>query len=442
MKSQLILVISKRMDSNRKENRNEDKLIRIGEKARANLDLLNDKSVELWPDNNVSKDRINRSRLLQIFQAYSSDLKALSRSDVSSKDYDRVGFVTTKTFKYICYDGKKKTANTWISDTIEDTVIGADPEFLLVDSNGLSKYASEVDGLGHEAQLGSDGPLAELRPDPEISVKSFVDNIKSLLNDHPNKVHIEPYDWIAGCYFDKGDSSRGNRIYSIGGHAHIGTPAQVYEKLCFDDRTKISLFACLQKILDEYISIPMLKIEGKEDGVKRRQHYGYYGDHRTDNCRLEFRSLSGFWLTHPRFAEAVLGSVKAISHAFFKIIEESNYNDNLFLTNNMRRADLHGPRFNFFANGCEIWTELGITKALKATKTSNKMKAILNQGNINFTKNQIDDIKRKFTSLSTYRKYSEYIDMFMEVASLPTDKLKEIDCNLKHTWIGNKKFII
>jgi len=438
MKNQLILVISERMDSNRKGNRNEDKLIRMGEKARANLDLLNDKSVELWPDNNVSKDRINRSRLLQIFQAYSSDLKALSKSDVSSKDYDRVGFVTTKTFRYICYDGRKKMANTWISDTIEDTVIGADPEFALVDGDGLFKYASRVKGLSHESQLGSDGPLAELRPDPEISVESFVANIKSLLNDHPNKVHIEPYDWIAGCYFN----GPADGAYTIGGHAHIGTPAQVYEKLCFDARIKTSLFACLQKILDEYISIPMLKIEGKEDGVKRREHYGCYGDHRTDNCRLEFRSLSGFWLTHPKFAEAVLGSVKAISHAFFKMIEESNYDDNLFLTNSMRKADLHGSMFNFFGDRYKIWTELEITKALKATKTSSEMKAILNRGNINFTKSQMSGIKRKFTSLSTYRKYSEYIDMFMEIASLPTDKLREIDCNLKHTWIGNKKFII
>lgn len=439
MKSQLILVVSQRMDSNQKSGRNENQLIRIGEKARSNLGLSNDKSVELWPDNDTSRDRINRSRLLHIFQAYSADLKALSKSDVTSEEYNRVGFVTANTFKYICSDGKKKKANTWISDTIEDTVIGADPEFVLLNNEGLAQYAAEIPGLTHEGQLGSDGPLAELRPDPETSIKAFIGNIKDLLNNDPAKQYIEPYDWVAGCYYDK---ENGGRTYSIGGHAHVGTPAQVFEKLCEDSRTRSALFSCLQKALDEYITIPMLKIEGKEAGIKRRHNYGRYGDHRTEHGRLEYRSLSGFWLAHPEFAEAVIGSVKAVSHAFFKIIEESNYDSGLLLTDGMRRADIHGPSFGFFSDNFDKWNEIGITKAIKATRTSSEMKAILNKGEINFTKNQIDGIKRKFISLSTYRKYSEYIDMFMEVASLPIDKLKEIDCNLKHTWTGNKKFII
>jgi len=437
MKNQVILVASQRMDINKKSDRNENKLIRIGEKARHNLGLSNDKSVELWPNSNTSKDRINKSRLLLIFQAYTADLKELSKSDVSSEEYNRIGFVTTKTFKYICNDGRKKKADIWISDTIEDIVIGADPEFILLDGEGCSQYAAEVSGLSHEGRLGSDGPLAELRPDPETSIKTFVNNIKDLLNNDPARKYIEPYDWIAGCYYN----GQG-REFSIGGHAHIGTPAQVFEKLCGDGRTRSSLFSCLQKALDEYITIPMLKIEGKEDAIKRRHHYGYYGDHKTDHGRLEYRSLSGFWLAHPKFAEAVMGSVKAVSHAFFKIVEESNYNNNLFFTAAMERADVHGPAFHFFGDDFDKWDKIEITKALKATKTSHTMKNILNQGDINFTRNQIDSIKHKFRSLSTYREYSEYIDMFMEITSLPIDKLKEIDCNLKHTWIGNKKFII
>jgi len=54
MKNQLILVPSKRMDGNTKADRNEDRLIRMGERARENLGLKNDKSVELWPaDDNI-----------------------------------------------------------------------------------------------------------------------------------------------------------------------------------------------------------------------------------------------------------------------------------------------------------------------------------------------------------------------------------------------------
>jgi hypothetical protein len=84
MKKGLILVISNRMDDNRKSNRYEDKLIRMGESARKNLGLADDKSVELWPEGS-STDRINRSKLLKIFHAYSSDLKQLKQSHTEER---------------------------------------------------------------------------------------------------------------------------------------------------------------------------------------------------------------------------------------------------------------------------------------------------------------------------------------------------------------------
>ena len=59
MKAQLILVISSQMDSNKKQGRNEDGLIRMGAKARENLGLSKEKSVELWPDSGNSEDRIH-----------------------------------------------------------------------------------------------------------------------------------------------------------------------------------------------------------------------------------------------------------------------------------------------------------------------------------------------------------------------------------------------
>jgi hypothetical protein len=71
------------MDNNRKDGRNEDKLIRMGEKARANLGLTNDKAVELWPDNNDINGKINHNILALIFQAYSKDLKELKGSGIS-----------------------------------------------------------------------------------------------------------------------------------------------------------------------------------------------------------------------------------------------------------------------------------------------------------------------------------------------------------------------
>lgn len=443
MKSQLILVVSKKMDSNKKDSRCEDRLIRLGGKARDNLGLSHDKAVELWPDNNAPKDRINRSKLLTIYQAYSSDLEELKKSGMPSEEYYKVGFVTTKIFSYICGGKKEKVNNIWIADTIEDTVIGADPEFALMD-NGTFKCASQVPDLCFEGELGKDGPLAEIRPAPTVTVEGLIDNITTILKTHPNIKHIKSYDWIGGCFLSHYNSTDDRTYsYSMGGHAHIGTPVQVSTKIKGNQKVGLSLFACLQKALDEYIAIPMIKIEGKDNAINRRNCYGSFGDYRTEHGRLECRTLSGYWLTHPKLAKAVMGSVKAVSDAFFKIAEENDYKNSLFLTAGMERArDTQSNAFRFWAEDFNGWSELEITKALKTTKPSSRMISILNQGNITFNRQFSEGLKEKFRSLPTYREYSKYIDMFVETVSLPSSELSKIDRNLKHTWIDNKEFII
>jgi len=199
MKAKLVLMVSEKMDSNQKQDRYEDRLIRMGERARNNLGLKDEKSVELWPEG-PTRDRINRSKVLDIFQAYASDLKK-AKATVPAEDFDNVGFVTSKIFKYICKDNRKKKNNIWIADTIEDTIIGADPEFLLMNDDGTIKYASEVAGFGHVDILGSDGPLAEIRPEPTVDIVDFVHSIKHILNNHENVELIKQYQWMSGCYY-------------------------------------------------------------------------------------------------------------------------------------------------------------------------------------------------------------------------------------------------
>ena len=180
MKNGIILVVSKKMDRNvrRNEKRSERKLIRIGRKARENLGLEREKVVELWPDGDTSK-RVNRGLVLNIYHAYSADLKEIKKT-MSEEDYLRVGFVTSETFNYLCGDiADNKVDNIWIADSIDDIIIGADPEFVLLNSKQFI-YASHVQGLGHMGKLAHDGPLAELRPEPEISVDKFIENIKTM----------------------------------------------------------------------------------------------------------------------------------------------------------------------------------------------------------------------------------------------------------------------
>jgi len=438
MKSQLILVPSKRMDINKKNSRNEDKLIRMGEKTRANLGLTNDKAVELWPDNNDINGKINHDRLALIFQAYSEDLKELKESGMNQEEYNRVGFVTTKIFKFICGRKDTKKESIWLADSIEDTVIGADPEFALM-KDGEIQYAGNVPGFAFEGHLGNDGPLAEVRPDPATNVRDFVNNIQKVFESDPQRDCIIEYDWIGGCFFN---SSAQQREFGIGGHAHIGTPVQLAE--LFNDGRKSDvknmMFACLQKVLDEYISIPMLKIEGKDDGVRRRHHYGKFGDYRTDNGRLEYRTLSGMWLVHPELAKYTMGAVKAVSHAFFKLAESKDYADKMFMPSNVNKnSDAYAI---FDQRESDIWKNIEIIKAMDAVRPSTEMIDILDKGIINFSKAFILDLKKKFRSLSTYNMYSESIDAFIELSSLPLLQLKKIDRNIKHNWLEGKEFII
>lgn len=446
MKSPIILVKSSRMDSNRKKDRNEDGLIRMGNKARENLGLAQEKTVELWPKNNNSLDRINRSKVLDIFHAYKEDLRGLRNSDMPEEEYLRVGFVTTRTFEYICkrHSGK---GSIWLADTVEDTVIGGDPEFILVVEEGVYKYAGQVMDFPHNAKLGSDGPWAELRPDPEIKVEHFVQNIKSLLTSDKLIAPIEEYGWLAGCYY-YGVNHPGphKRSWPVGGHIHIGNPGKLsHINENFGDFYKAAVFTCLKKILDELIGAPLMKIDGIENAVNRRKEFGTFGDVRIDHGRLEYRTPSGEWLSHPKLATLVLGATKAIAHEFFKLLDGGNYDYNLIMTEQIHRnSHVAGcySRAMLLSDDFSEWKSIGITNAMGTVRSSGRLKDMINNGNFAINKQFITALKKKFKSLSTYREYSEYLDGFIEVISLPAEELNARDKDLRHTWVEGADFII
>jgi hypothetical protein len=440
MKAKLVLVISDKMDSNQKQDRYEDRLIRMGERARNNLGLKDEKSVELWP-NGSTKDRISRSKVLDIFQAYASDLKK-AKMAVSAKDFNNVGFVTSKTYKFICTDKGKKKSNIWIADTIEDTIIGADPEFVLMNGDGTIKYASEVAGFSHADILGSDGPLAEVRPDPAVDISDFVRNIKHILNNHENVELIKKYKWMSGCYYYAKQEDSYERTWPLGGHIHIGTPARLARAIdSFGKFYETSVYSCLDRVLDEYVAIPAIKIDGKKNSNLRRKEFGEFGDVRTNHDRLEYRSLSGEWLTHPKMAEIVVGTVKAIAHEFFKILDEGDYKHAMVMTGKQQSSDDEDD-FEFFDIGSNYWKDIEMMKYFSTTKSSDAMREILDKSKIEFSKQYFTKLKAKLRNLSVYKNYSEYIDAFIEVVSLPNDVLKDRDKELKRTWKGKAKFVV
>lgn len=444
MKAPLLLVVSKKMDANKKEDRYEDKLIRMGEKARRFLGLGKSKTVELWPEGS-DDDRINRSKELQIFKAYSDELKEL-KDNMSQEDFCRVGFVTSRTFNFVSRDSRKKKSEGWVANTVEDTVIGGDPEFLLINEKGSVKYAKSINGFNKTDELGSDGPWAEVRPKPAIKVENFVKNIKEILCKHPNKKLIDKYQWLGGC-FHKGEIigdpyHSSPRALEIGGHIHIGTPLRLAKQIeLLGNQYRDSAYSCLKKVLDEYVSIPAMRIDGMEKAILRRQKYGGFRDIRTNHGRLEYRTLSGEWLTHPDLAKAVVGTVKAVSHAFFKTLDDAGYDKKMIMTLSQQKS-IGYSEFYFFDKSFCYWKNIEIMKALNAVKNSSDMIEILDKGKIKFNKTYFNGLKRMMKKLPTYKEYSDYIDYFLEIIELPDDVLKDRSRELKEAWVKGAEFII
>ena len=428
MRKKLILRASKRMDDNRKEGRNENGLIRMSAVARDYMGF-HDEQVELWPANSKGVDRINKAILLKIFHAFSKDLKE-ARSAVDKDQYKRIGFVTTKTFNRICGGDREVAKNIWISDTVHDTVLGADPEFMLLDSEKNVIYASNV--ISYTGEIGSDGPLAELRPKPEISTEALVENLLHLLKI--GKTHdIDGYHWVGGCYHHDG-----SRSYPIGGHIHVGNPVQLVRK---GQPTKMGCFKVINKILDEFLTVPLIKLDGP-DGCKRRDKsdtysgFGCYGDFRTGAGRLEHRAMSGMWLTHPSVSRAVLGSVKAVVDEIFRFISENKFAKGYILPDTLDETNLYAKSFN-------SWNKIPLAVDLKCTESSKFMAEALVQSDPKLVdKAFVNALHKKFKGLSTYTNYQHYIDGLCEILKVGSKELDAYSRDLKRNWLVGKKYIV
>ena len=427
-RQKLIIIPSVRMDSNKKEDRNEHGLIRMSKATRGIMGL--ESVVEVYPDKKNTEDRLRGSVLLDIFQAFSSDIKRLREEGMSDEDLQRVGFVTSKTFSKIIGDSNKNKENIWITDTIEDTVIGADPEFLLFDNNGNIIRANSV--LGHNGQIGSDGAMAELRPKPAIDPEELTSNILELFSNEDLTHQISQYNWKAGCYFK--DNSRD---YPIGGHIHIGNPIKIAR---MDTEKRVDFFKSFNKIIDELLSIPMIKIDGEEKGSTRRTkcatgRYGYFGEFRTCNGRLEHRTLSGMWLMHPKLSTMVFGTSKAIIDEVYKLVLQNNFSMEYMFPRKFSNVQVWSDSF-------ELWSEIPLLNDIGCTKTSSEMISFLHTSKPSMiTAKFLKEWYSKMKGLSTYNNYSSYIDELYEVLRIKPSVFEDYDKDIKKNWLEGHNFL-
>ena len=436
----LILVISEAMDKNKKETRDEHSLIRMPASSREAFS---------FPKSTVVVEHDQSAAKLNIHEAFASDIKLLkSKEKFTAEQFKQVGFVTTETFrKFSTSPGSLLTNNVFVGMELPpkpkpkapiDILIGADPEFLLFDAEGNVVRANNI--IPKEGLIGSDGAMVEIRPEPSECPDTLIKNMYTILEGAAKSSKIRDFLWKAAIYHKDNQ-----RDYPVGGHIHIGNPDGINP---IKGNTRNTLFAVLNKILDELLALPLIKLDGHELGKFRRSEcqmamgnhgYGYFGEWRTCNGRLEHRTLSGLWLMHPMLATCVIGTAKAIAEEVYTHLDNKNYESVMYkhpdiALNNY--SQLYKPEFN-------DWEAIPIAADMQCTKPSSYMISMLNSSkDRSVTKRFMEVWYNKLKQLSTYKKYSVHIDKLYAILSLPAPKIHETGFDIKKNWLENKQLSI
>ncbi|MFC7441510.1 putative amidoligase domain-containing protein [Laceyella putida] len=179
----------------------------------------------------------------------------------------------------------------------DQIVLGADPEFVMIDTEGKLVIASDL--IPVRGEIGCDAiwigenrsnkPLFELRPAPTADPKAMVVNIYRLLTRIAKKTRNVPGKWLAGAMPWSG--------FPLGGHIH-------YSGI----KPNFKLF----RALDNYMALLFVIAEDVR-GIGRRPKYGYLGDYR-------FQPYGGFeyrtppsWLISPVLTKGVFALAKVIA---------------------------------------------------------------------------------------------------------------------------------
>ncbi len=288
-------------------DKQEHGLIRFPKRARQRLGIANSLVV-------ISKGPYQIA--LEAKKAYKPDIQRLARmlkqGKLTEAEAAAVGFVTRSTQQRV---NRREGGNTWVSNGIGRITIGADPEFGLINDDGILVRGNKV--LPNSGQFGSDGPGVEVRPPPSNDHREVVESMEMILQDPPDKA--DQYQWKGGA------THTDNRTYWFGGHIHLGRPIQIAPEDAHGCYEKIAM------ILDGLLALPLVKWDTENPHLRRngcKYNYGKAGDIRADypeQDRFEYRVLSGLWLVHPALARTVLGAAKAITESAYGRIADSNY---------------------------------------------------------------------------------------------------------------------
>ncbi|HEC63671.1 MAG TPA: hypothetical protein ENI23_00090 [bacterium] len=189
--------------------------------------------------------------------------------------------------------------------------IGCDPEFFLVNKKTRNVLNAEV-FFKREDQVGSDGPLGELRPDYSDTPQGLVTNLSNLilsLNSFLPK-DVCP---LALSY---------NKGLCSGFHVHLGFPIEILSFAADDTHKFINNIVYT---LDYLVGIPTLFID-LDDRRRFSKEYGNPGDYRLNMRTLEYRTPGGYHLASPSLTQELLSLSFSVVSSIIKTSEELTRN--------------------------------------------------------------------------------------------------------------------
>lgn len=243
--------------------------------------------------------------------------------------------------------------------------LGCDPEFVFLDGNG--KVLPSNYWLPTWGPIGSDGPLAELRPKPADHEEGVVDNLRRLIRALP--LLVDAKFGSPSLILPQGHSCCQN--HAIGFHIHLGAPKELLTFAAPNTKQFIETFIT---VMDYFVGIPAMLLE--DSNIRRLGDgmYGKPGDYRISSKTIEYRTPGGFHLRHPHYAAGIMGLALCMG--------EEVLNEYRQLSNNWRNLDKYSHfehvrnRFNLPQKREIMWALTEPTKSEAVKHLPNMLKQL------------------------------------------------------------------
>lgn len=222
---------------------------------------------------------------LYVTEAHSADLNVAA-------DY---ASVTTNNYEQLLVTDEQAVELHRISGI----TLGCDPELFLVNRyTGAPVSAYRL--FKKHGEVGNDGMLLELRPQPSVDEKELTNTIGTLIRRaraELNKFPEGPTTMLLGASHYGG--------LTAGFHLHFGLPRGL---LGHNNKVRAAA-SIITTAMDYFVGIPSIIPEGSHDAIRRTRPgiaYGKPGGMRLDSRTFEYRLPGGILLQHPIFTRGIL----------------------------------------------------------------------------------------------------------------------------------------